>query len=184
MILWISRQVSVICQKSPCLLATSQNTLVCSPGLSWSLYSSTGHPDTSGLNHLSTLHAADHSILFVVCQNRALRTEAFFPEPLLPLLVQAVHVRRGDLTEVHSCLMRFLYYQRLLTTVLWTSSHWEYLSAPKGVTCFWLRFSTRKTVNNLWQSKRLHSWLHTYSPAPASALTKFKLRKAFPGHVT
>lgn len=79
---------------------------------------STVYPDTSGLNHLSTLHAADHSILFVVCQNRALRTEAFFPEPLLPLLVQTVHVLRGDITEVQSCLMHFLYYQRLLTTVL------------------------------------------------------------------
>lgn len=155
---------------------------MCSLGLSWSFYSSTGHLDTLELNHLSTPRPADQSILYVVCQNRALRTEAFFLEPLLPLLVQAV--LRGDIIEVHSCLTHFLYYQRLLITVLWTSSHWEYLSAPKGVTCFWLRFSTRKTVNNLWQSKRLYSWLHTYSPAPASALTKFRLRKAFPGHVT
>lgn len=118
---------------------------MCSPGLSWSLYSSTGHLDTSELNHLSTLHSVDQSILFVVCQNRALRTEAFFPEPLLLLLVQAV--LRDDVIEVHSCLMHFLYYQRLLITALWTLSHWEYLSAPKGVTCFWLRQGKSLTIS-------------------------------------
>lgn len=183
--LWISSQVSGICQKFSCLLTISLNTQGCVqiPGLFCSRYGSTGHPETSALSQFPTLHPADHSILWYV--HIGPEERGLFLGYLLLRLVQAVHVLRGDnlellhlsdilppLSKANSSMCCAC---KALGNISWPP--WESHNSD-------LVFPQEKTLNNFWQSKTSHSWLETYSSAPASALLKSKLRKVFRGHAT
>jgi hypothetical protein len=113
--------------------------------LFWSPHCLPAHIQTLELNKLSPLCplvTTEFCLWFV-------KSEAFSPEYLLLLLVQAVYVCRGDNTELYSHLMHFLQYQRPLVNMLWMKTPWEYHLATKGVTYFWLNFSTRKALNIL-----------------------------------
>lgn len=102
------------------------------------------HLDTSELNQLSFC-----TLVTTVFCWWYVKSEGFSHEYLLLLLGQTVHVHRGCNTEVRSCLMHFFQYQRSLVNMLWMKAPWEYHLAAKGIICFWLNFSTRKTLNIL-----------------------------------